>query len=239
MDLLTVGESFDDIVFTGLPRVPRLGEELRGESLSVHPGGGAVITSIAAARLGLRAGVLSALSEANVARMRPERVTLINLRRPEERSAVSVAMSTQHDRAFVTFDGVNRSLEPRLLAALRVMSRSPRHVHFALSPRRSSAWLPVLAALRRRRISTSWDFGWNDKLLKDEGLPRLIGAVDWVFVNEREALLYGRAKSLPAAVRRWPGLTANTIIKLGPRGCIALAEGVERRRRPPAARTID
>ena len=55
VDLLTVGESFEDVtIFAGLARMPRLGEERRVESLSTHPGGGAIITAIAAARLGLR-----------------------------------------------------------------------------------------------------------------------------------------------------------------------------------------
>src|SRR5262245_19361821 len=119
MDLLTVGESFEDVVFSGLSRLPRLGEELRVDALSIHPGDGAIITAVAAARLGLRAGVLSAVSAANEARLRRERVAVTNVRRTDERGAVSVALSTAHDRAFVTFDGVNRVIEPRLIAGLR------------------------------------------------------------------------------------------------------------------------
>jgi len=239
VDLLTVGEAFEDVVFAGLSRLPALGEELRVDSLSIHPGGGAVITAIAAARLGLRATVMTALSDANVARIRGERVSLINLRNAGERGAVSVALSTRRDRAFVTFEGVNRVLERRLLAALGRLARRPRHVHFALSPRRCSAWLPALAALRARRVTTSWDFGWNDALTRDRGLPTLIAAVDWVFVNEREAAMYGGVKNLRAATGRWRQLAARTAIKLGAAGAIVIADGLEWRRRPPQVRPID
>ena len=93
MDLLTVGESFEDVIFAGLPRMPRLGEELRVSSISTHPGGGAIITAVAAARLGLRTGVLSALSAANVLRLRPEHISVANLRRPPEPGAIPVALS--------------------------------------------------------------------------------------------------------------------------------------------------
>src|SRR5262245_21156903 len=127
MDLLTVGESFEDVVFSGLARLPRLGEELHGDALSTHPGGGAIITAVAAARLGLRAGVISAISTVNETRLQDERVALTNVRRPAERGAVSVALSTARDRAFVTFAGVNRLIEPRLIAHLRRWSRPARH----------------------------------------------------------------------------------------------------------------
>ena len=206
MDLLTVGESFEDVIFAGLPRMPRLGEELRVSSISTHPGGGAIITAVAAARLGLRTGVLSALSAANVLRLRPEHISVANLRRPPEPGAISVALSTKRDRAFVTFDGVNRLLEPRLIARLRALSRRPRHVHFALGPRRCAAWVPIVHQLRAAGVTTSWDFGWNETLVRDGGLRPLLAAVDYVFVNEREATLYSGAATLRASIGRWPSL---------------------------------
>src|SRR4029450_3188344 len=140
---------------------------LRVEALSIHPGGGAIITAVAAARLGVRAGVLSAVSAINEARLRQERVTLTNVRGAAERGAVSVALSTRRDRAFVTFDGVNRLIEPRLIARLREVPEAARHVHFALVPRRCAAWIPVIGRLRSRGVTTSWDFGWSSTLPRD------------------------------------------------------------------------
>ncbi len=239
VDLLTIGEGFDDLIFAGLARLPRLGEELRADALTASPGGGALITAVAAARLGLRVGTISAVSDAAAARIRTERIALTNLRRPAERAAMSVALSTARDRAFVTFDGVNRRLEPRLLTALRGMRVAPRHVHFALSPRRCRAWVPIVERLRARGRTTSWDFGWNERLLQDAGFERLAGAVDWLFVNELEARLYARARSLRTALARWPALTRGIVVKLGPRGAMVLAPGRILRAPSPPARVID
>ena len=239
MDLLTVGESFEDLIFAGLARMPRLGEELRVESLSTHPGGGAIITAIAAARLGLQTGVVSAVSPANAARLRTERVALSNLRRPDERGAVSVALSTRRDRAFVTFDGVNRVLEPRLIARLRRLTRRPRHVHFALGPRRTAAWLSVIRGLHARGVTTSWDFGWNDALAADRSLPQLLTSVDCVFVNEREATLYSRTSSLRQAIARWRSLAGQTVIKLGPRGAQVVGDRAGTRQAAPPVAVVD
>jgi sugar/nucleoside kinase (ribokinase family) len=229
VDLLTIGEAFDDLVMAGLPRLPRLGEELRVTSVSQHPGGGAVITAVAAARLGLRAGIISAASLSTATRLRREGVTLTNLRRPHEPPALTVALSTARDRAFVTLDGVNARLEPRLLRAIAALRRLPRHVHVALGPQRCSRWIPLVRRLRSRGVTTSWDFGWHERLTGDTHFERLLGAVDWIFVNEREATMYARARGLRAALERWRTLARATVIKRGARGSMAVTrDGVLR-----------
>src|SRR5438046_9788238 len=59
IELLTVGESFRDLVFVGLPHLPRSGEELKSERFVETIGGGAAITAVAAARLGLRVAMIT------------------------------------------------------------------------------------------------------------------------------------------------------------------------------------
>jgi sugar/nucleoside kinase (ribokinase family) len=239
VDLLTVGEAFEDVIFAGLPRLPRLGEELRVRTLTMHPGGGALITAIAAARLGLSVSTITAVSRDNAAHIRAEGIGIVNLRRPSERGAVSVALSTKRDRAFVTFPGVNEVLEPRLIAAVRRLRRVPRHAHFALNPRRCRNWLPVVERMRGRGATTSWDFGWNEELVNDPALDKLLGAVDWIFVNEREATLYARRDSLRTALTRWRSLARATVVKLGRRGAVILSGGSEVRRTAPKVTVMD
>ena len=74
IDLLTVGEAFEDLIFLGLERLPRVGEEVKTSAFVQTVGGGAVITGIAAARLGLPTGLVSALGEAGAARALPAAV---------------------------------------------------------------------------------------------------------------------------------------------------------------------
>jgi len=63
LDLLTVGEAFQDLIFVGLPHMPKHGEELKTARFVSTVGGGALITATAAARLGVRTAVVSALSD--------------------------------------------------------------------------------------------------------------------------------------------------------------------------------
>jgi sugar/nucleoside kinase (ribokinase family) len=150
-----------------------------------------------------------------------------NVRRARERHAVTVALSTTTDRSFVTFDGVNRALEPRLLRAARRQRAS--HVHFALAPVRIERWIRLVNRLRASGVTTSWDFGWNPSLRRRRGLGSLIAAIDLVFLNQAEAALYARSR------RR----AKNTVIKLGSRGSRWLSRTVDISVPAPRVRAVD
>lgn len=215
-DLLCVGESFDDLIFLDLDRLTRAGEEIRTQRFVATIGGGAVITAVTAARLGLRTRVVSALSATAAARLRAEGVSCVNLRRPGEAAAISASLSTQRDRSFVTFTGVNDRLDDRLFALRRRLRA--RHVHFAFSPRDCGRWAGVVQHLRERGMVASWDFGWDDRLARAPGFRELLASLDYVFVNKQEALLYARARSLASAVARWRRWTPQAVITLGAAG---------------------
>jgi ribokinase len=215
IDLLTVGEAFQDLVFVGLPHQPRSGEEVKTARFAATIGGGAVITAIAAARLGLRAAIASGLSAEAARRLRAERVRVVNLRRPSEPHAISVALSTAHDRSFVTFNGVNDLLQPHLPAA--VARQRAAHVHFAFAPDNCRRWTLIVERLRARGTTTSWDFGWNPELRARPGFARLLGSVDFLFVNEAESALYARTRAT-GAIAHWRRTARNTVVKLGRRG---------------------
>ena len=216
IDLLTVGEAFQDLIFVGLPHLPRQGEELRTAAFVSAIGGGAVITATAAARLGLRTAIVSGLSREAARALRRDRVRVVNVKRPAEAHAVTVALSTARDRSFVTFNGVNDRLEARLPAA--IARHRARHVHFAFAPRHCARWVRIVESLRARGVTTSWDFGWNPPLRAAAGFDALVGAADFIFVNEAEAALYARTRRGAAAFGYWRRAARNTIVKLGPRG---------------------
>ena len=216
IDLLTVGEAFQDLIFVGLPHLPAPGEELRTGAFVATIGGGAVITATAAARLGLRTAIVSALGAEAAASLRRDKVRVVNVKRRSEAHAVTVSLSTKHDRSFVTFNGVNDRLEARLPAPIARLRA--RHVHLAFAPRSCARWIRIVDGLRRRGVTTSWDFGWNPPLRKAAGFDALVRSADFIFVNEAEAALYARARRDPAAIRYWRRAARNTIVKLGPRG---------------------
>ena len=216
LDLLTAGEAFQDLIFVGLPHLPRHGEELRTRAFVATIGGGAVITATAAARLGARTAVASALSLEAARVLRRGRVRVVDLRRRGEAHAVTVSLSTARDRSFVTFNGVNDRLEARLPAA--IARQRARHVHLAFAPRHCARWVRFVERLRTQGVTTSWDFGWNPPLRDAAGFDALLGSADFIFVNQAEAALYARTRVSRTALTFWRRAARNTIIKLGPRG---------------------
>jgi sugar/nucleoside kinase (ribokinase family) len=235
--LLCAGEAFEDLIFAGLDRLPNPGEELRTSRFTATIGGGAVITAVAAARLGMKVTVMSGLAPAAEARLKQEGVKTVNLRKADEPHAISAALSTTGQRTFVTFDGVNTNLEPRLANAL-VTARAT-HAHLAFYPRNCAAWATRVQTLRDRGITTSWDFGWNDRLAEDRALPALIDAVDVVFVNEQEAPLYAAATTLEASLPFWRARRSIVVIKLGQQGSMTLGNEGEWEVRAPRVQAVD
>jgi sugar/nucleoside kinase (ribokinase family) len=237
MKLVCAGEAFEDLIFVNLDRIPNLGEEVKTDEFTATIGGGAVITAVQAARLGMRVGLISAIGDTAVERLRRERVTVTNLRRTHEPHAITAALSTSEDRAFVTFNGVNAKLEPRLAAAIAKVKGT--HVHLCFYPHDCSHWARIVSKLRQRGISTSWDFGWNEPLTADRGLTDLIDALDFVFVNELEARLYAGEPTLEGALQHWRERKAIVIVKQGENGSLWLAPGRDIHFPAPRVKVVD
>ena len=237
MRLTCAGEAFDDLIFVGLERLPEPGEEIKTDQFIATIGGGAIITSVTAARLGMRTHVISALSDAAVTRLKKERVTITNLRKKNEPHAITAALSTGQDRAFVTYNGVNAKLEDRLARLLPRVKTT--HLHLCFYPHDCRFWERTVVKLRHQGITTSWDFGWNEPLSNDRGLAGLIDALDFVFVNEHEARLYAGESSLEASIPHWRGRKAITIIKLGEAGAVWLAPDRDIHVEAPRVKVVD
>jgi sugar/nucleoside kinase (ribokinase family) len=236
-DLVTAGEAFEDLVFLDLPRLPGPGEEIKTSGFLRLPGGGALTTAVAAARLGARCRILSGLGDEAVALLRRERVEVVNLRRPHEPHAITAALSTRGERSFVTFNGVNDRLEPRLATAVR--GQRTRHLHFAFFPSDCRRWRRIVAGVRRRGISTSWDFGWNEGLVRDPGFPALAAELDFLFLNEVEACLYSGRRSLKRAIEHWRRSSRNAVVKLGSQGSRWVSPAIDESAPAPRARVVD
>jgi len=262
MRLLCAGESFEDLIFVGLDRLPGPGEEIKTDRFVATIGGGAVITAVHAARIGraptataeavalhrpprLTVELISALGPSAIARLKTAHVRVRNLLRKGEPHAISAALSTTDERSFVTFNGANAKLEARLARLLAALGAAkpgrgrPTHVHLCFYPHDCLQWARIVAKLRTRGITTSWDFGWNEPLTNDRGLIDLIDELDFVFVNELEARLYTGEPELSAALDHWRSRKAIVIVKLGESGSMWLAPGRDTHAPAPHVKVVD
>jgi sugar/nucleoside kinase (ribokinase family) len=163
-------------------------------------------------------------------------------------------MATDDDRAFVTFNGINAKLEGRLAQALSkpvspkpegrrrtkaTASQALQHVHLCFYPHDCAQWTRILMRLRKRGITTSWDFGWSEPLNNDRGLTDLIDALDFVLIGELGARLCTGEATVEAAIPHWRQRQAITIIKQGVKGATWIAPKNDIHFPAPRGRAVD
>lgn len=197
VDVVCAGPAFLDIVFRGLPRIPRAGEEVLASEVVMVPGAMANV-AFALRQLGLDAVVCSPKGMDPAGRLLQELMADAGvpwIGEPTESTSLSVALPTDGDRAFVTV----LSEAAVDLAAIA-----------ALSPRAVVVNLP----LPGRIPSTPWIYG----VIGDPQVAFLLGAglkpmpeLRALFLNEREAReLTGRSDTGDAAA------------ELAKRGCLVV-----------------
>lgn len=192
--MLVAGETFEDLIFAGLPRLPRPGEEIRTDQFRRTFGGGALISAAWARAEGLEVDLLSALPPRIGRILQSEGIGYRNLRRPREPHAVTACLSFGPERSFATFNGMNRELEQRIYLSLRrAGSTTPFDaLLMAMPPHVCPAWTELQTAMRQlgETAEVFWDFGYDEDLPQRDGFAELLEHCAGVFVNAQEAVLY-------------------------------------------------
>ena len=154
MQLLCAGEAFEDLIFVGLDRLPELGEEIKTDRFTATIGGGAVITAVQAARLGMRTQLISASAMRRLTRLKKERVTVTNLRK-NERTARDYRGALDRRRSRLRHlqrcehkaRGRRRNLAS-LSAEAASASEGRRILHLCFYPHDCHYWTAIVSKLR-------------------------------------------------------------------------------------------
>ncbi len=242
LDLITVGEFYNDLIFHRLDRPPRLGEELKTLHFARSPGGGAAITAVAARRLGLRVGLLTVVGDAaELEPLQKERIdTGHSLTDSRKRTAITVAVSTRRDRYFLTYQGANTEFQ-RLLPWRRLYPylRLARHVHLAFAPLNLASVTRLLRRLRADGVSTSIDVGWNPALAARPGFWEWVGSATIFFPDRMEALALTGRRRLADALAALADLVPIPVVKMGAQGAASWQHGRAIRVPVPKTKAVD
>ena len=197
VDVVCAGPPFLDIVFRGLPRIPRAGEEVLASAVVTMPGAMANV-AYALRQLDLDAVVCSPIGMDPAGRLLQDLMAEAGvpwIGEPADSTSLSVAVPIDGDRAFVTFQS-DVAIDLDAIAAL--------------APRAVVVNLPIPG----RVPSTPWIYAVvgdpQVAILLDEG-PRPLTELRALVLNEREARdLTGRSDTLDAAA------------ELAARGCLVV-----------------
>lgn len=185
--VLCAGRLYCDLVFTGVPRLPELGEEVFSDALSLHAGGGAFITAATFRALGWRASLFAMLPAAPFEAVVREDIAKAGVETglcvasgEGVAPQITVAMAGGEDRAFLSHKA------GRALPRLDGLKRAWRHLH--IGELRTAVEHPELIPMARAAgMSVSMDCGYDDGLLKDgAGVADIVASVDVFLPNELE-----------------------------------------------------
>ncbi len=220
-DILLWGIYFCDLIFTGLPEVPRLDSEVFSTSLDMTPGG-PFTTSVAMQRLGLRVGwmcdfgsdffsqfILDAAKQEGI----DDRLFQIH---PFPVRRVSAVFSIAHDRGFLSFmDDVEQTSAIPIIKQYKPRCVFLPHLHYG------EAYTDLFATARQNGAVIFMDCQCTGATLEAPGVVEALKAADIFAPNQVEALQLTGAATIEEALARLGQLTPLVIIKLGADGAIA------------------
>lgn len=226
-DVLVVSDYFLDLVFTGLPQLPELGQEVFGTGFEMLAGGG--FNSVAAMhRLGLRVAWVGDFGNDEFSRFALDRAEAEGIdvswcaRHARPLRRVSVAVSYPHDRAFISYCDP----EPAVPAAFKALAKAQADAVFLGGTVWGSAFDAGLLLVRSRRMKLLMDGNGAEKAPpRDPGLRRALHSVDVYFPNLREAKHLTGQEDPCAALSALATLCRLPVLKAGAGGAYAMAGG--------------
>ena len=220
-DVLLLGSYYCDLIFNGLPELPRLGLDLFGTGFDLVAGG-SYRTSTALKRLGLRAGWLVVFGDDLFSRLVVDMAARDGLddslfrHHPFPVRRISVAFSFVQDRGFISY--ADPLPPPAAIDALQ--AHRPRAVlisHLEYGPEQEA----LVAAARAAGAFVYMDCQSVAVNLATPGVREAVARVDVFGPNESEALYLTGAPTVEAALEQLAAIAPAVVIKCGAKGALA------------------
>jgi sugar/nucleoside kinase (ribokinase family) len=222
-DVLVAGSYSLDLIFTGLPGLPQLGEDMLATGLERIPGE-AYNSAVAMHRLGLSVGWAGDFGNDDFSRFALEQARaeglddslFIHHNRPMRR--ISIAASFPEDRAFITY----YDPDPRLPAVIKALTTASARVlyipGFYYGPFMDMGLR--LARARRMKIVMDGNSG-GGVTLKNSSVRKAVRSVDVLLPNAREARNLTGEDDLTKAIMTLGELCPLVVVKDGGHGAYA------------------
>lgn len=230
LDILLPSTYFCDLVFTGLPEIPKLGDEVFCRDLKVIPGGG-FIPAVALNRLGLQVNWACDFGNDFFSRYVLDEAARQNLndrlfrRHDHSQQAVTVAYSFLHERAFLSYIDPLPSID--LPALIR---QNPAKYLVLMSLQSGPGFIDVIQSAREQGSLVFMECqAQHGASLDDPEIISALRSVDIFAPNQNEALQLTGERDVEAALHCLAQFTPTVVIKLGAEGAIACREGEQSR----------
>jgi sugar/nucleoside kinase (ribokinase family) len=224
-DVYLIGRYFCDLVFTGLPEMPRLGHEVYCNDFRLVPGGTAN-PAIALSRLGLNVAwpcefgsdPFSHFVKGELIKERVNQEFFTDIEKPSIH--ITVAFSFQNERSFLSYkDPIHQVAHEEF-----IRKANPKWVyitHLMMGDEQEK----IIHAAHDVGAKVFMDCQAHNKTLGDKKVVEALRRVDVFSPNAEEALVLTGKNSILAALTELAKITPLVIIKQGSDGCIACQAG--------------
>lgn len=225
MDIVVVGDINVDLIFTGLPSLPSLGELKHAKSMRFTLGGSSAIFAHNIARLGASTGFVGKVGKDHLGDFLIETLksagvdTSRIVRDSALPTGICVSMSFPNDYAMVSYPGIRESFS--LLEIDIDYIKQARHLHmssFYLQPGLQPGTIELFRQAKHAGLTTSLDPDHDPHQTWNGGMHQLLHDVDLFLPNEVEATNIARIAELEAAGKCLAGFGHTAVIKVGAKG---------------------
>lgn len=207
-----------DILYSGLPRIPNLGEEVYSKQFDLQLGGGPTATIIALSRLQVECEFGTFLSDDFMSQfakgvLEQNEVKYKNLYKGREVPVLVTSIASfPEDRFFITYCPEWRQFSCRDEELYTIFSGSKVCRGF-------EGHNELLQKLRSEGTKIVYDVAWSDDL-NVEGLKEILKHVEVFTPNDKEAMKMTGKTSVEEALEVISNYVEQPIIKIGKGGCI-------------------
>jgi len=225
-----LGELNVDIILKGKDVVPEWNREKLLDSFDIVLGSSSAITASGLAGLGLNVHLVSVVGDDQFGHFCIEQLqqrgvdtSYITIDKTMK-TGVTVSLSTEKDRAFLTYMGAIPHLTVDHLP--KDLFEQADHIHFGsyyLQEDMREHWLEVFKQAQAANISTSFDTGWDihGKWYKEQ-ISELMAHTSLFIPSEDELIEVYAAADLEEAISKLPPLHHIVAVKCGSKGAILI-----------------
>lgn len=228
--VVIIGELNVDLIASGLTSPPTFGQEILATDFQTTLGSASAIFACGVAKLGHQVTFVSrvglddfgkfCLDALRTAGVSTEQV----MQDASFRTGVTISLSSPQDRALVTFLGAISELKAEHLPLADLFAEG-RHLHltsYFLQDGLRQSFPQIMSEAKSRGLTTSFDPNADPTSEWGESIREVLNQTDVLFLNELEAKQLTRHDDTNDALRFLGRTLPCAVIKLGPRGAVAI-----------------
>jgi sugar/nucleoside kinase (ribokinase family) len=227
--ILVAGELNADLVMTGLPSLPVLGQELVGTGFQIAMGSSSAITAARLSALGAEVDFVGQVGGDDLGRFVMRELGSFGVQTnhiqvvPDANTDVTIALTYEQDRALLTYPGLmtrfdGAAITPALLAGYAHLHVGSFFLQTGLQP----ALAGLFQVAHEAGLTTSLDTGWDpyEQWMQNTHLRPTLARTDYFLPNEAEAAALCGGTWTPSELAKAVGGTL--IVKRGADGAWAV-----------------